>query len=213
MKRSKTGLLQHKGALALVGILLLGSGLRFYGLSIQSLWNDEFNSWSVSTSNSLSGILADLSGEESGVHPPGYYLLLHVVTGLIGESEWALRLPSAIAGVFSIFVIYLLGRRLFSYKEGLVAALLMAVLWTPIHYSPEARMYSLLILFTMLATYFWLPVLRSVDRGTRADLFAVLGYVLAAAIAAYLHYFGLYLIALQGAYATLLHLRRPKKLA
>lgn len=200
--------------LALLGTLVLAGILRFYGLSIQSFWNDEINTWGLSTyGDGPSGVLRHFPREGIGVHPPGYYLLIYLTAQYLGESEWALRLPSAVAGFLSVFVTYLLGRRLYSWREGLIAALLMAVLWTPVYYSQEARMYSLLLLFTLLAVYLWIPILRSLDRGERPEVFAVLGYAAAAGVASYLHYFGFYLVALQGLWTLVVYVRRPRTLA
>lgn len=200
--------------LALLGIMLLAGFLRFYGLGFQSFWNDELNTWGLSTyGDGFAGVLWHFNREGIGVHPPGYYLLIHVVTEYLGESEWALRFPSALAGLLSVLATYLLGRRLYSRREGLMAALLMAVLWTPVYYSQEARMYSLLLLFTTLATYFWVSILRSLDRGKRPRLAEVFGYVLAAAVASYLHYFGFYLVALQGLWTLVVYVRSPRALA
>jgi len=97
----------------------------------------------------------------------------------------------------AIPVMYLLGRRLFSAREGLLAAFFQAVLWAPVYYSQESRNFSLLLLFSALASYFRLGmVLQSRDRvqWRRTNL---LGYILAALAASYTHYFGLLIIALQ----------------
>jgi mannosyltransferase len=70
----------------------------------------------------------------------------------------------------------------------------------------------LLLLFTILATYFWLSVVKALDYGSRVPTGAILGYILSAAVASYLHYFGLYLISLQGLGAILLFVGRLKAL-
>ena len=143
---------KHATALALFATLLLAGGLRFYGLEIQSLWNDELLSWDSANRDTLYEVTEGLLAVEQEVHPPGYFVLLHFIEEYFGESEWVLRFPSAVAGVLSVVVIYVLGCRLYSQREGLIAALLLAVLWTPVYFSQEVRMYSLLLLFTMLAT-------------------------------------------------------------
>ena len=74
-------------------------------------------------------------------------------------------------------------------------------------------MYSLLLLFTSLATYFLVSMLRDLDLGSRPGFLVASGYVAAAVASCYLHYFGFYLIALQGLWAALLCLRRPRLLA
>src|SRR5215203_4282577 len=130
--------------------MLLASVLRFYGLVIQSLRFDELATWRFA-SMSPSRILATTGSNGSDPHPPGYYLFIHYWMQLAGDAEWALRFPSAVAGVLSVLVTFLLGRRLYSAREGLIAALLMTVLWAPIYYSQEARAYSFLLLAAALS--------------------------------------------------------------
>src|SRR5215210_1747579 len=132
--------------LALAAVMLLASVLRFYGLEIQSLRFDELETWRYAI-KSPPGILEATGVSGSDPHPPGYYLFIHYWMQLAGDAEWALRLPSAVAGVLSVLVTFLLGRRLYSAREGLIAALLMTVLWAPIYYSQEARAYSLYLGF------------------------------------------------------------------
>lgn len=181
------------GLLAVV--VIVGAFLRFYKLGEPSLWNDELSSWRRSSFDTLAKVIT--KGAEEDVHPPGYYILLHGVLA-VGDSEWWLRLPSALAGVASLVVIFLLGRRLWSETEGLVAAGLMAVLWAPIRYSQEARSYALLMLFSMLAVWAWMVMMREVDRKGKPTLDQALWYTLAASALTYLHYFGVLLVGLQG---------------
>lgn len=193
---------------ALSAILVLGSVLRFHGLDNQSLWMDELASWSQSHYDDLSTVINE--GVRPDVHPPGYQILLYFVEQYLGDSESALRVPSAVSGVLSIFAIFLIAVRLYSYKEGVIAAALMAVLLCPIYYSQEARPHSMLLLFTQLATYFWISILQRIDDGVSLSRYEVLGYVTTATICSYLHYFGLYLVALQGLGALLLCARRHR---
>jgi uncharacterized membrane protein len=69
--------------------------LRLFRLGSQSLWVDEVFSW-MSADIGKPWSLAHLL---ENVHGPAYSLLLHVWGGIAGDSEWALRLPSAILGV------------------------------------------------------------------------------------------------------------------
>jgi mannosyltransferase len=203
---------KNKHTLALLAILLLAGSLRFYGLEIQSLWADELSTWYNSGKDNLSEVIAMARAGRQEATPPGYFILMYFIEKYFGDSESLLRLPSAVAGVLSVPVIYLLGRRLYSQREGLIAALLLAVLWCPVYYSQEARAYSLLLLFALLATYFWVAVVRDLAYRSRVSVYEALGYVLSAAAASYLHYFGFYLIGLQGLAATLLFVRRVRPL-
>jgi mannosyltransferase len=189
-------LLRERWALlVLLAIMLLGGALRFYGLSVQSLWADELASWDFSERDTLSQVF---QGVRSDVHPPLYFLILHFTQWIFGDSEWALRLPSAFAGWLCIPAIYALGRRIYSEREGLIAALLLAVLWAPIYYSQEARPYSMLILLSILTSYFWWDVMLSLRYRRGLPAREAAWYVVCAVLCAYLHYFGLLLVALQG---------------
>jgi mannosyltransferase len=200
---------EHRETLvALTVILLLGTTLRLYGLGQESLWYDELTSWKRSSYDTLPEVID--RGVRGSVHPPGYLCFLHLVQKYWGDSESILRFPSAVCGVLSVPVIYFLGVSLYTRREGLMAAALMAVLWCPIYYSQEARPYSMLLLATMLATYFWLQVVRRARRGGDLPHFEALWYVVASIISSYLHYFGLYLVILQGMGALLLCLRRTR---
>ena len=179
--------------LALLTIMLLGAALRFYGLGFQSLWADELASWDFSERDTVGRVIR---GE---TQPPLYFLILHFWQWIFGDSEWALRLPSALAGWLCIPAIYLLGKRLYSGREGLMAALFVAVLWAPIYYSQEARPYSMLILLSILTSYFWWDVMISLRYHRELPKREAALYVVCTVLCAYLHYFGLLLVVLQGA--------------
>ena len=148
---SQTGRLAILTALLL--ILVLGTGLRFYRISYQSLWNDELSSWSRSNYPSVAEVIR--RGVRPDVHPPGYQILLYFFERGLGESEFALRFPSAVAGILSILAVFLLGACIYTPKEGLLSAALMAASWCPVYYSQEARPYSFLMLLSILSSLAW----------------------------------------------------------
>jgi mannosyltransferase len=179
--------------LALLAIMLLGAVLRFYGLGFQSLWGGELASWDIGWRDTLSRVVQD------GSQPPLYFLILHLARWVFGDSEWALRLPSAIAGWLCIPAIYLLGKKLYSEREGIMAALLVAVLWPSIYYSQEARPYAMLILLSILTSYFWWDLMQSLRYRGELPGRETACYIVCAVPCAYTHYFGLLLVMLQAA--------------
>jgi mannosyltransferase len=187
---------ENKTLLALLAIMLLGAVLRLYGLGFQSLWGEELASWDFSTRETISQVIG---GVRSDSDPPLYFLILRFAQWIFGDSEWALRLPSALAGWLCIPAIYLLGKRIYSEREGLIAALFLAVLWAPIYYSQEARSYSMLILLSILTAYFWWGVMLGLRYRRELPAREAALYVICAVLCAYLHYFGLLLVVLQGA--------------
>lgn len=177
-------------------VIVLGAFLRLHGLTGQSLWNDELSSYVRSHFDTLAPVIDE--GARYDGHPPAYLILLFGVQKLFGHSEAALRLPSAIAGIVSLWLIYLLGRKLYSWREGVIAAGLMAVSWAPVYYSQEARPYAFVILLSLLTTYLWLPFLPLPGGRAKISAWQVAAYAAAALAAAYCHYFGLLLVMLQG---------------
>ena len=135
-------------------ILGLGAFLRLITLGRQSLWLDEgISFWIVNRP------LPDLLGELSRHPRPLHFLVLHQMVALGGD-EWLLRLPSALAGIASIGLIYALGFELFDRRTGLLAALILA--FSPFHiwYSQEARFYALLAFLGLAAGWFAVRALR-----------------------------------------------------
>ena len=141
--------------LVLLGILLLAAALRFHRLDAQSLWNDEGNSARIA--ERPLGLI--LEGAEGDVHPPGYYLLLHYWRALLGQSEFALRTLSVVAGLGMVLFTYLLGCEAFDRASGLGAAFVAAIAPFAIYYSQEARMYALLGAASAASTYLLLRLL------------------------------------------------------
>ena len=94
-----------------------------------------------------------------------FSLLARFSTGVFGESAWALRLPSVIFGVASIWAFFFLARHLFGNREALLGSALMTVSYHHIWYSQNARGYMGLLLFTLLATWCWLVALKDNKSG------------------------------------------------
>ncbi len=152
--------------LALFTILLLASFLRFYRLDAQSFWNDEGNSARIAE-RALPLIVAGAAGD---IHPPGYYLLLHYWRALAGQSEFALRTFSVLAGILAVVFTYLLGCRLFGRATGLLAAFLAAFSPLAVYYSQEARMYALLGALSAASTYLLMRVVAEQRTSKSANL-------------------------------------------
>lgn len=125
--------------LALLGVLL-AAGLRFHRLDAQSYWNDEGNTRAL-VSRDLPTLLRNTAAD---IHPPGYYLALQAWRAGLGESEFALRAFSALAGLALVALVARLGREWLGWRAGLAAAGLAAAHPFLIYYSQEARMYALL---------------------------------------------------------------------
>lgn len=195
--------------LALAALTLLGAALRFYALGKDSFWMDELIRVTESRMSSFAALRAFLRGD---VHPPGYILLLTAVTRCTGGSEGDYRLPSAIAGVLVIPIVFLLGQRLYSHREGLAAAAFTAVLWCPVNYSQEAAPYMILVALTAGATCLWLPLMDELRATGRVRFGLAAGYAVCASLAYYTHFFGILFFGLQALASCLLCRKRPRAL-
>lgn len=131
-------------------VTLLGAVLRLYKLGTPALWFDE--ALSIHYAHVPVGELLHQLGR-TDVNTPFYYLLLKAWTVLGGDSEFWLRLPSALAGILCIPVVHAMGRRLGGSGVGLLAALFLATSSIHIRYSQEARPYALMVLAAGIALW------------------------------------------------------------
>lgn len=144
-------------ALLLFVVLAAAAALRLLELDRTSIWYDEAVSWSQSN-GSLPALLASVATDN---YPPLHNIILWLTIPVIGDSETALRLPSAVLGVVAVLLTCMVGRLLAGRIAGLTASALLALSPFHIWYSTEARMYALLAacgLAYLLAT---LKVLRT----------------------------------------------------
>lgn len=133
-------------------ILFIGTILRLISIN-QSLWLDEATSALVAKMSIYDISTKFLPGD---FHPPLYYLLLKYWSNIFGTSEVALRTPSIIFGVATIYLVYLIGKKIFNKNIGLLSSLLLATSGLHVYYSQEARMYSLAAMLVSASIYLFL---------------------------------------------------------
>lgn len=205
---------KHIKPLAIVLILTLAAGLRFARLDDQSFWNDEGNSARIAE-RSVDKILKGAGGD---IHPPGYYLVLSGWRAFVGQTEFALRSLSVLAGLLAVAVTIQLGSQLFGRLEGLAAGLLLAVNPFQVYYAQEARMYALLVLLSLasiLLTARVLTIPGEMQAGRfqpRRAALVIGGYVLVNAAGLYTHYTFPLLILAETLVFVIWLMRRSKKL-
>ncbi|MGQ9676376.1 MAG: glycosyltransferase family 39 protein [Chloroflexota bacterium] len=133
-------------------ITLFGAGLRLYGLADKSLWLDEAVLYWVSRGGPLDVVSQNATQNSA---PPLFALLVSVVSAF-GDSELALRLLPALAGIASVPALYWLCRQFLPRDASYFCALLAAIAPAQIRYSQQAREYSLAfaIAIVMLIAYY-----------------------------------------------------------
>lgn len=172
---------------ALVAIVAIAVAIRAWALGRDELWFDEAYSALVAAQGP-SGILDELSRDSS---PPLYFFVLHFWRSALGSGPVMLRWPSVACGLLSVVLIAKLGRVMFTSREGLIAAALLAVSPLHVHYSREVRPYSMWVLLVIAS----LLALEALPRRSRtAPLVAA--YVLVTTCAVYTHNFSVFLLPL-----------------
>lgn len=136
-----------------------------------------------------------------------FSLLAHTSVLSFGEHAWAVRLPSVLLGVGSIWALFLLGRRLLGETEALLACALMAVSYHHIWFSQNARGYMGLLFFTNLSTWLWL---KAMDRDSWPKW---LGYSAAVALGMWIHMTMLFVMAAHALIFFVVWLRSGRDLA
>ena len=198
-RRGEPDTSRRTARLVLAGLILVGLALRL--AVTRGIWLDE--AISIHQAHlSLHDLFRNLYYGDR--QPPLHHLVLWLTVRAFGDGEFAVRLPSLIAGTLVIPVLYELGRELYDRRTGLIAAAFAAVSPILIWYSQEVRMYEFVALFGLLAVLTQLRVIR------HATMLNWAAYILATAALLWTHYFGLLLVAVQQLVfiAVLVHRKR-----
>lgn len=181
---------EGRRALLLLGlVLLLAAGLRLPGLGDDALWYDEQVTAVEVDQPSLRDTWRAARRHDAST-PPLFPVVLHAWARAAGHSEWALRLPSVLAGLLGVAFTWAAGRRwLGAGPAAVVAASLAATAPVLVYYAREARAYS--AAFALAALGGWLVARAMDDPGPRR----VLAACLAAALLVLTHYSGYWVVA------------------
>lgn len=170
-------------------VIAVGMVLRFWTRS--HLWLDEALTVNIARLP-LRDIPAALRHDGA---PPLYYFLLHGWMRIFGTSDAAVRSLGGVLAVATLPFAWLAGRRAGGRADGrtagVVAVLLLASSPFAVRYATEARMYSLVILLTVLG---YLLLCRVLDAPRPASLDLV-GLALVSGLLLLTHYWALYLLA------------------
>lgn len=148
----------------LIAILIVAAIFRLWKLGTipPGLTPDEaalgYNAYSIlKTGKDEFGKTLPIIFKSFGDYKPGFYVYLDVpFVASLGLNEVSTRLPSAFAGIFSIYVIYLICSLLFDKKTGTLAAFVAAINPWLIYFSRGAWEANVSLMFTLLGIYLFL---------------------------------------------------------
>lgn len=158
-------------------ILIAGTILRFFDLGRFAPWYDE--ALCIFQSERL---LPLINGTGLSNNPPLYFIILYFWR-LINPHFMFLRSFSVLTGIASIWLVYRIGRRVYSRQAGLIAALLLACSPMHIYYSQEIKMYSLNCMLVLSAI---LVMLNYIEKTYLKSLILL---ALLHAVMIYTHYY------------------------
>lgn len=166
-------------------ILLLGAVLRFWNYVNLPYCHDEISALLRTRFETFSELISQ--GVMPDGHPAGTQVLLWFWTKLGGYNPMWVKLPFEFAGIWSIWLIYLVGRRLKNEQLALIAAALLATLQFPITFSQWARPYSLGLAAVLALSWSLLVLKQQDDKKWNALVY----FILSAFACAIFHYFAL----------------------
>lgn len=146
----------------LLGIISLAMIIRFYNLGFQSPWLDELSTIMMSDPDLTTARSHELILTREGF-PDLYFFSLKFLSQIFGHSIYTLRFFSAFFGTLSVYIMYLWAKEIFSKNTGYIAALLLTVNFFHIYHSQEARAYSLLVFFVILANYRLIKFIKNIN--------------------------------------------------
>jgi 4-amino-4-deoxy-L-arabinose transferase-like glycosyltransferase len=138
-------------------LLAIGMALFLFNLGGRDLWEPDETRYAVVAREMIQSgdwILPHFNGEIYAEKPPLFFWLVNLSTFFLGEnSELANRLPSALAGLMTLFVTFLFGEKLFNLRIGFLSAMVLATCILFPQLSRWMMLDSLFTLFLLLSLF------------------------------------------------------------
>ncbi len=175
--------------LILVGIIILAFVLRFYRLGSFPAFNaDEasigYDAYSlIQTGHDQHGNAWPVSFQSFNDYKPGLYVYIVLpFVKVLGLTEWAVRIPNALIGVASVYLIYLLVKELFGKEKEtfpLIAALFLAISPWHIHFSRGGWEANTATLFLMVGVLFFVKYFNFEKKPRYYLVYSILAFIAA----------------------------------
>ena len=126
---------------AATAVLMLAAAMFFARLGARTLWSSEFRWAEIAREMQLTSryFWPTINGRVYFDKPLGSYWLVLAATRLTGGlDETSARLPCAIAGLLGVWLVMLVGRRLYNDRTALLAGLILATSFSFVFFSRHA---------------------------------------------------------------------------
>ena len=172
---------------AALAIMLLAFGLRVAGLGHQELRGDEAFGYFFAQRDY--GEMLDATVELQEPHPVASYFVQRAWLGAAGDTEYALRFPSAWFSVLAVALLLRLAVRLgFCRGPSLLATFLLAISPYVIWHAQDARMYSMSLALTVATVWLGIETMQRQRVGWG------LAYSVATWLALHTHYYAVFVL-------------------
>ena len=169
----------------MVTIVVVAAVLRLWKLGQVPFMHDEFSALLRTRFDNFHDFIQQ--GIMPDSHPVGVEAFLWLWVRIFGWSEFWVKLPFALMGIGSVYLIYLIGRQWFNRKVGLFSAAFFAVSQFTVFYSQLARPYSAGLFFVLLMTWFWYKIVFE----TKTTTMHYVGFALSAWACSLMQYFSI----------------------
>jgi hypothetical protein len=148
-------------AILCVAIFLIGAAFRLSQyIADRSLWFDEALLALNIRNRSFSGLAQPLDYNQGA--PLGFLLVQKLLTLLLGNADYVLRIFPLICGLASFWAMYALAKRIFVEHAAVIAAIVLFAFSGPlIFYSSDAKQYSCDVFICLLLLH---VIARTLDR-------------------------------------------------
>jgi len=155
---------------------------------------DEIFTLNILYMNNLSEVIK--FGNILDNHPPLYHLIMYFFTKCFGLSEQIIRIPSVIFSIISFYLVFVLGKKIYSKTYGFTSLIITAILIPKPWIVFYARCYILLLLFCILTMINLVNIIKfkteSPNKQVPSNI--MFYYIFSSLMCVYTHYFGCILI-------------------
>jgi len=178
----------NKNKILVTSLLLFAFNflIKIYGISKNEIALDEPFSIFYSQMD-IPSILKMLASENN---PVLHFIMLHFWIKMFGISAFSVRFLSVLFSSLTVVVIYITGRKFFSFQTGIFAAFIFSLSQFHVYYAHEARVYPIFVFLTALSLYYYLLIVSEPEKR-----WGYVGLFIANLLLIYAHYFGFFVIA------------------
>jgi len=141
-------------------LMLAATFLRLWSFADLPFMYDEFSALLRTHYNSLSELIR-VGVMENDSHPAGVQVFLYYWVKMTGFNEFWVKLPFAVMGISSVFLIYLIGKLWFNETTAIIAACWVSVMQFFVFYSQLARPYAAGLFAVLLLVWIWTSIVQA----------------------------------------------------